>query len=100
MNVKREYNVSSEGPPFKRQRVTSAAMSGMNEKFLSSQIEELLETIVQSTDKWPSYLLESLFSSLEFTIENNGDICTTLNEYTVRYEERKQATLRAKEEEN
>ncbi|XP_011631542.1 uncharacterized protein LOC105423485 [Pogonomyrmex barbatus] len=99
-NIKREYNASGEGPPFKRQRVISGASSvpSSTEKLFHSQIEDLIETIVKSTDEWPSHLLESLFSSLELTVESNGDPCATVNEYVVRYEELKRVKMRAKQE--
>lgn len=100
--VKREYNASGEGPPSKRQRLTSSASSAPSstEKLFSSQIEDLVETIVRSTDEWPSHLLESLFSALELTMENNADLCATVNEYVVRYEELKRVKMRAKQEED
>ncbi|XP_071565980.1 ATPase family AAA domain-containing protein 2-like [Temnothorax nylanderi] len=100
--IKREYNASGEGPPSKRQRLTSGASSAPSstEKLFSSQIEDLVETIVKSTDEWPSNLLESLFSSLELTMENNGDLRATVNEYVVRYEELKRVKMRAKQEED
>jgi len=60
----------------------------------------LVETIVTSTDEWPSHLLESLFSSLELAMENNGDLCATVNEYVVRYEELKRVKMRTKQEED
>lgn len=63
-------------------------------------MEDLVETIVRSTDEWPSHLLESLFFSLEFTIENNGDLRAMVNEYVVRYEELQQVKMRAKQEED
>lgn len=99
--VKREY-ASGEGPPSKRQRLTSGASSAPSstEKLFGSQIEDLVETIVRSTDEWPSHLLESLFSALEHTMENNGDLCATVNEYVVRYEELKRVKMRAKQEED
>ncbi|XP_025158020.1 ATPase family AAA domain-containing protein 2 [Harpegnathos saltator] len=99
-NIKREYNASGEGPPSKRQRVTSSGGSASNEKLFSSQIEDLVETIVRSTDEWQSHLLESLFSSLEFTMENNGDLCATVNEYVARHEELKRAKMRAAQDED
>ncbi|XP_011867389.1 PREDICTED: ATPase family AAA domain-containing protein 2-like isoform X2 [Vollenhovia emeryi] len=100
--VKREYNASGEGPPFKRQRWTSGASSAPSstEKLYGSQIEDLVETIVKSTNEWPSHLLESLFSALELTMENNGDLCATVNEHVVRYEELKRVKMRAKQEED
>ncbi|GAB1860605.1 ATPase family AAA domain-containing protein 2 [Camponotus japonicus] len=99
-NIKRECNASGEGPPSKRQKLTSGTSSSRSsaEKFFNSQIEDLIETIVRSTDEWPSHLLESLFSSLELTIENNGDLRTMVNEYVVRYEELKRVKMRAKQE--
>lgn len=63
-------------------------------------MEDLVETIVRSTDEWPSHILESLFSSLELTMENNGDLRAMVNEYVVRYEELKRAKMRAKQEED
>lgn len=101
-NIKREHNASGEGPPSKRQKLTSDTSSSRcsAEKFFSSQIEDLIETIVRSTDEWPSHLLESLFSSLEVTIENNGDLRAMVNEYVVRYEELKRIKMRAKQEED
>ncbi|KYQ48442.1 ATPase family AAA domain-containing protein 2B [Trachymyrmex zeteki] len=102
MNIKREYNASGEGPSSKRQRLTSSASSAPSstEKLYSSQIEDLVETIVRSTDEWPSHLLESLFSSLELAMENNGDLCATVNEYVARYEELKRVKMRMKQEED
>ncbi|XP_039313979.1 ATPase family AAA domain-containing protein 2 [Solenopsis invicta] len=101
-NIKREYNASGEGSPSKRQRLTSGASSAPSstEKLSNSQIEDLVETIVRSTDEWPSHLLESLFSSLELTMENNGDLCATVNEYVARYEELKRVKMRAKQEDD
>lgn len=101
-NIKREYSASGEGPPSKRQRVTSGASSAASstEKLIGAQIEDLIETIVRSTDEWPSHLLESLFSSLEFTMENNGDLYATVKEYMARYEELKRVKIREKEEED
>ncbi|TGZ56172.1 ATPase family AAA domain-containing protein 2 [Temnothorax longispinosus] len=88
-----------------RNHVHPADSSGLlapssTEKLFSSQIEDLVETIVKSTDEWPSHLLESLFSSLELTMENNGDLRATVNEYVVRYEELKRVKMRAKQEED
>ena len=99
-NVKREYNASGEGPPSKRQKLITSSARSSAEKLFSSQIEDLIETIVRSTDEWPSHLLESLFSSLELTMENNGDLAAMVNEYVVRYEELKQVKMRAKQEED
>ncbi|KYN05964.1 ATPase family AAA domain-containing protein 2B [Cyphomyrmex costatus] len=101
-NIKREYNASGEGPPSKRQRLTSSASStpSSTEKLYSSQIEDLVETIVRSTDEWPSHLLESLFSSLELTMEKNGDLCTTVNDYVARYEELKRVKMRMKQDDD
>ncbi|XP_032685396.1 ATPase family AAA domain-containing protein 2-like isoform X3 [Odontomachus brunneus] len=99
-NIKREYNACGEGPPSKRQKVMSGGTSASNEKLFSSQIEDLVETIVRSTDEWQSHLLESLFSSLEFTMENNGDLCTTVNEYVARHEELKRAKMCAVQDED
>ncbi|XP_012525576.1 ATPase family AAA domain-containing protein 2 isoform X2 [Monomorium pharaonis] len=100
-NVKREYSASGEGSPSKRQRLTSDASSAPStEKLFSSQIEDLVETIVKSTDEWPSHLLESLLASLEIAMENNGDLCATVNEYVARYEELKRVKMRAKYEDN
>lgn len=59
-----------------------------------------METIVRSTDEWQSHLLESLFSSLEMTMENNGDLYVTVNEYVARHEELKRAKMRAAQEED
>ncbi|XP_067215451.1 ATPase family AAA domain-containing protein 2-like isoform X3 [Linepithema humile] len=98
-NIKREYSASGEGPPSKRQKLTSG-VSSSTEKFFSSQIEDLIEMIVRSTNEWPSHLLESLFSSLELTMEHNGDLCATVNEYVVRYEELKRVKMRAQQEED
>ncbi|KMQ96500.1 atpase family aaa domain-containing protein 2 [Lasius niger] len=98
-NIKREY-ASGEGPPSKRQKLTSGTARSSAEKLFSSQMEDLVETIVRSTDEWPSHLLESLFFSLEFTIENNGDLRAMVNEYVVRYEELQQVKMRAKQEED
>lgn len=78
---------------------TSSSRSSA-EKLFNSQMEDLVETIVRSTDEWPSYILESLFSSLELTMENNGDLHAMVNEYVVRYEELKRAKMRAKQEED
>lgn len=101
-NIKREYSASGEGPPFKRQKLTSGVSSAPSstEKLFSSQIEDLIEMIVRSTNEWPSHLLESLFSSLELTMEYNGDLCATVNEHVVRYEELKRVKMRAKQEED
>lgn len=79
--------------------MTSGGTSAV-EKLFSSQIEDLVETIVRSTDEWQSHLLESLFSSLEFTMENNGDLCATVNEYVVRHEELKRAKMCAVQDED
>ncbi|XP_070160940.1 ATPase family AAA domain-containing protein 2-like [Polyergus mexicanus] len=101
-NIKREYNASGEGPPSKRQKLTSGTSSSRSsaEKLFTSQMEDLVETIVRSTDEWPSHILESLFSSLELTMENNGDLRAMVNEYVIRYEELKRAKMRAKQEED
>lgn len=102
--MKRECNASGEGVPSKRQRLTSGAASSTasnNERALGPQIEDLIETIVRSTDEWPSHLLESLFSSLELAMESNGDLFATVNEYVVRHKESKgRARARTKQEEN
>lgn len=70
------------------------------ERLFSSQIEDLVENIVRSTDEWPSYLLESLFSSLELAMENNGDLYAIVNEYVARYEEVKRAKMRATQDDD
>ncbi|RLU27516.1 hypothetical protein DMN91_001320 [Ooceraea biroi] len=88
--------------PQKRQKLMSGASSAPSstEKLFGSQIEDLIETIVLSTDEWPSQLLESLFSTLELTMESNGDLCATVNEYVARYKELTEAKMRAKQEED
>jgi len=98
MNLKREY-ASGEGS-LKRQKLMSGASSAPSstEKLFDSRIDELIETIVLSTDKWPSQLLESLFSILEHTIEGNGDLCATVNEYITHYEELMQAKMNDRKE--
>ncbi|KAG5330466.1 ATAD2 protein, partial [Acromyrmex heyeri] len=99
-NIKREYNASGEGPSSKRQRLSASSVPSSTEKLYSSQFEDLVETIVRSTDEWPSHLLESLFSSLELAMENNGDLCVTVNEYVARYEELKRVKMHIKQEED
>lgn len=103
MSIKREHNASGEGPPSKRQKLTpgvSSSAPSSTEKLFSSQMEDLVETIVRSTHEWPSHLLESLFFSLELAMENNEDLCATVNEYVARYEELKRVKMRAKQEDD
>lgn len=100
-NIKREYSASGEGPPSKRQKLTGVSSApSSTEKLFSSQMEDLIEMIVRSTNEWPSHLLESLFSSLELAFEHNGDLSATVNEHVVRYEELKRVKMRAQEEED
>lgn len=101
-NIKREYNASGEGLPSKRQKLTSGVSSAPSstEKLFSSQMEDLIEMIVRSTNEWPTHLLESLFSSLELAMEHNGDLSATVNEHVVRYEELKRVKMRAQQEED
>ncbi|XP_070510443.1 ATPase family AAA domain-containing protein 2-like [Cardiocondyla obscurior] len=99
--IKRECNASGEGPPSKRQRLTTATSSAPSStELFNSQIEDLVETIVRSTDEWSSHLLESLFSALELTMENSGDLCATVNEHVARYEELKRVKMRPKREDD
>ncbi|XP_020281876.1 ATPase family AAA domain-containing protein 2-like isoform X2 [Pseudomyrmex gracilis] len=102
-NIKREYYASGEGLSPKRQKLmsgTSSVSPSSTERLFGFQIEDLVENIVRSTDEWPSYLLESLFSCLELTMENNGDLYAIVNEYVARYEEVKRAKMRATQDDD
>lgn len=98
--MKREY-ASGEGP-LKRQKLMSDASSApaSTEKLFGSQIDDLIETIIQSTDKWPCQLLESLFSTLELAIESNSDLGATVNEYVARCEELAQIKMQTNQEDS
>ncbi|KAK1116948.1 hypothetical protein K0M31_017101 [Melipona bicolor] len=80
INVKRKNSASGEGPPSKRTRNSPLNLStSSNEKLNDFEIEELLRKIVKVTETWPCYDLESLFASLEITLERNEeDLCSAV----------------------
>ena len=74
INVKRKSSASGEGPPSKRTRNSPFNLSASsNEKLNDFEIDELLRKIVEVTETWPCYDLESLFTSLEITLERNEE---------------------------
>ncbi|XP_012149775.2 ATPase family AAA domain-containing protein 2-like isoform X2 [Megachile rotundata] len=75
INVKRKVSASGEGPPAKRWKNKSPInlSTSSNEKLTDSQTEELLRKIIRMTEGWPCHDLESLFVSLELTLEKNED---------------------------
>ncbi|XP_043524541.1 uncharacterized protein LOC122536316 [Frieseomelitta varia] len=80
INVKRKSSASGEGPPSKRTRNSPLNLStSSNEKLNDFEIEELLRKIIEVTETWPCYDLESLFASLEITLERNEeDLCSAV----------------------
>lgn len=93
--MKREY-ASGEGPLKRQKLMCGASSASSSTELFGSQIDDLIEMIVLSTDNWPSQLLESFFSTLEVTMESNGDLRATMNEYVTRYEELSRAKICAK----
>lgn len=76
---KREHSESGEGSTSKRQRVSGNLNS--LDCLSETQVQELLDRVVETTDEWPSQQLEILYSSLELTLEknhNNDDLFTTI----------------------
>ena len=76
--MKREHSAAGEGLAPKRQRILRTAST---EKLTDSQIQDLLHRIVQSTEDWTTQHLESLYASLELTLEKTeDDVYTAMNE--------------------
>ncbi|XP_043277364.1 ATPase family AAA domain-containing protein 2-like [Venturia canescens] len=76
--TKREHSSAGDDLSPKRQRLppgvaTSKASASSIEKLTEVQIQELLQDIVKSTDHWTSQALESLYASLELTLERTED---------------------------
>ncbi|XP_048262525.1 ATPase family AAA domain-containing protein 2 [Bombus terrestris] len=99
INVKRKNSASGEGPPSKRTRNSPSHLSASsNEKLTEFEIEELLRTIVGATETWPCHELESLFASLELTLEKNEeDLCSAI-ECLERFKEFKRVKVYVKKE--
>ncbi|XP_043584640.1 ATPase family AAA domain-containing protein 2-like [Bombus pyrosoma] len=99
INVKRKNSASGEGPPSKRTRNSPSHLSASsNEKLSEFEIEELLRTIVGATETWPCHELESLFASLELTLEKNEeDLCSAI-ECLERFKEFRRVKVYVKKE--
>lgn len=59
----------------KRQRVTGNFSGNLNslQNINESQIQNILDRVVNDTEDWPSQHLEALYASLELTIEKKYD---------------------------
>ncbi|CAL7944325.1 unnamed protein product [Xylocopa violacea] len=101
INVKRKNSASGEGPPAKRTKNSPINLSASsNEKLTDSQTEELLCKIVEATEEWPCHELESLFASLELTLEKNEeDLCSTVVQCLEQFKELKKIKVHVKKEE-
>ncbi|XP_066591635.1 ATPase family AAA domain-containing protein 2-like [Prorops nasuta] len=79
--MRKECIPLGEGPPTKRQKMMYASNS---EKLSAAEVQELLHKIVKATEMWTSHQLESLYASLELTLEKSFvdvfyamDVCLT-----------------------
>ncbi|CAK9825445.1 ATPase family AAA domain-containing protein 2 [Anthophora retusa] len=102
LNVKRKGSASGTGPPSKRTKNISASNLSVSssEKLTDSQTEELLRKIVEATDAWPCYDLESLYTSLELTLDKNEEnLCTAVEECLEHFKELRKIKVTTKKEE-
>lgn len=72
--LKREHSTCDEVTS-KRQRILPGGSSKVHvnchEKLTESQIQNLLDQIIDSTEEWTSQQLESLYTSLEVILERS-----------------------------
>ncbi|CAK9810965.1 ATPase family AAA domain-containing protein 2 [Anthophora quadrimaculata] len=102
LNVKRKGSASGTGPPSKRTKNISASNLSVSssERLTDSQTEELLRKIVETTDAWPCYELESLYTSLELTLDKNEEnLCTAVEECLEHFKELRIIKVNTKKEE-
>ncbi|OAD53983.1 ATPase family AAA domain-containing protein 2 [Eufriesea mexicana] len=101
INVKRKNSASGEGPPSKRTRNSPLNLStSSSEKLTDFQTEELLQKIVKMTESWLCYDLESLFYSLEMTLERNEeDLCSAVEDCIKQFKQLRRIKVHVKKEE-
>ncbi|XP_076623197.1 ATPase family AAA domain-containing protein 2-like [Colletes latitarsis] len=101
--VKRKISASGEGPSSKKTKNTSAGSlsASSTEKLTDPRSEELLQKIIAITEAWPCHDLETLYASLELTLERNGeDTCTAMEECLEHFMEFRRIKVHVKREEN
>lgn len=101
INVKRKISGSGEGPPSKRTRNSPLNLSASSSEKLSDfQTEELLQKIVKTTESWLCHDLESLYSSLEMTLERNEeDLYSAVEECIKQFKQLRRIKIHVKKEE-
>lgn len=75
--------------------------SSSSEKLTDSEAEELLQKITAATETWPCHDLESLYASLELTLERSEeDSCSAVEECLGQFKELREVKVHVKKEEN
>lgn len=70
------------------------------EKLNDSETEDLLQKIVEMTHMWPSRDLESIYASLELTLERTEeDVCSATIDCLEQFKQLRRMKLHVKKEE-
>ncbi|XP_076665024.1 ATPase family AAA domain-containing protein 2-like [Andrena cerasifolii] len=102
ITIKRKTSGSGEGPLSKRAKNVPGGnlSSSSNEKLTDSEAEELLQKITVATETWPCHDLESLYASLELTLEKSEeDSCAAVEECLGQFKELRKVKVHVKREE-